>query len=284
MQIASEKNSPHIPITEIAPQRGWSFPDLREAWQYRHVLYNIVYRNFRVQYRQTIGGPIYAVYDPLMTMLGYTLMLNGLFKVDIPGIPYPIFAFSGLIIWTLFTVTLRESSMSLHTNHGLIQKIYIPRLIFPMISAAMALVNFTIAFGVLLILMLLFGVPLSFKIVFLPFFMLIALTCAFGIGVGFAGLHARFRDTQYLVGLMTRGLFFLTPIVYASRVYPAPWDQLYKLNPMAVVIEGMRWSVLNYGEPPALNSILAAVAMSLVLLTFGLLYFKRHESTIADVV
>lgn len=280
--MSSERNEPAI--TVIAPPRGWALPDLREVWRYRGVLYNAVQRNFKVIYRQTIGGPLYAVYNPLMTMIGYNILLGSLLQVSSEGIPYPVFSFSALIIWTLFTQTLQDSSISLQANSALIQKIYIPHLIFPLVSTAMAFVNFVIAFALLLVIMLLYGMLPTLNILWLPLFVLIAMGCGLGIGLWFAGLHARFRDTQYVVGLITRLLFFLTPVVYSSREYPAPWDQIYRLNPMSVVVEGFRWALLGTGDAPRPESVLVAVALTAAFLVGGALYFKRLEPTIADVI
>lgn len=273
------------PITVIQPPSGWAFPNLREVWQYREVVTNFVKRNFKITYRQTIGGPIYAIYTPFMSMVGYSLLLGGLFNAETDGdIPYPLFSFSALIAWTLFTSTLTKSSSSLTTNSALIQKIYIPRIIFPLIEAANALMNFVIAFFVLLFMMLLYGYVPSANVIWLPFFTLMALACAVGIGLWFAGLHARFRDTTYIVGLITKGLFFLTPVVYSSQLLPAPLDQLYKFNPMAVVVEGFRWALIGVGDAPGPLQIGAASIITLFFVVGGSLYFKRLESTIADVI
>jgi lipopolysaccharide transport system permease protein len=280
--MSSEVNEPAI--TVIAPPRGWALPNLREVWHYRGVLFNAVQRNFKVIYRQTIGGPLYAVYNPLMTMIGYNILLGSLLQVSSEGIPYPVFSFSALIIWTLFTQTLQDSSISLQTNSALIQKIYIPHLIFPLVSTAMAFVNFLIAFVLLVVIMLSYGILPTWNVLWLPLFIVIAMGCGLGIGLWFAGLHARFRDTQYVVGLITRLLFFLTPVVYSSREYPAPWDQIYQLNPMSVVVEGFRWALLGTGEAPRVESVLISLALTLVFLVGGALYFKRLEPTIADVI
>ncbi|MCU0497202.1 MAG: ABC transporter permease [Anaerolineae bacterium] len=275
----------HKPITVIQPQTGFALPNLREVWRYRAVITNMVGRNFKVQYRQTIGGPIYAIYTPLMTMLGYTILLGGLLNVQTDGnIPYPIFSYSALIIWTLFTTIVTEGSTSLFTNSALIQKIYVPHLIFPLIIVAMALVNFAIAFLILLPMMLIYGVPPSANVIAAPVFLMIAIVTGLGLGLWFAPFHARFRDTLYLVRLITQGLFFLTPAVYSSQLLPAPWDQLYQLNPLAVVIEGFRWSLLGVGNVPSLESIAYASGIAIFLLILGALNFKRLEPTIADVI
>lgn len=273
------------PITTIQPARGWQFPNLRETWAYRGVVANFVRRNITITYRQTIGGPIYAVYTPFMTMIGYSILLGGLFNAQTDGdIPYPLFTFSALLPWTLFTGTLSATSISLTKNANFVQKIYIPRFIFPLIEASMALVEFGIAFVVLLLMMLLYGYPLTANVLLLPVFIVLASGCALGIGLGFAGLHARFRDTTYVVGVITKGLFFLTPVVYSSGILPAPWDVLYRLNPIAVVVEGFRWSLLGVGMPPTLGGMAYTTVFVVVMLVVGGLTFRRLEATIADVM
>lgn len=272
-------------VTVIEPAKGWLLPNLREVWQYRHVLLNFVNRNFRIAYRQTIGGPIYAVYNPFMTMVGYTLMLGVLFGADqdTPA-PYPLFTFSALIVWTLFTNTVQSASMSLQRNSQLIQKIYIPRLIFPLVETAMELVNFAIASVILLVMMLLYGYPPSINTLMLPIYLLLAVGTGLGIALIFAGFQARFRDANYVVQLITRFLFFLTPVVYDSSRLPAPFDTLYAYNPMAVVVEGFRWSLLGLGEAPSAFFTAVAFGVMVVLLLVGGLVFRRLETTIADVV
>ncbi len=271
-------------ITVIKPPRGWSLPDLREVWRYRAVVTMTVSRNFKIQYRQTIGGPIYAVYEPFMNMIGYSLLLGGLLQVDSEGIPYPVFTFSALIAWTLFTETLEKSSTSLATNANLVTKIYVPRLVFPLISAGVALTTFAVSFMVLIAIMMLYGVMPSVGIVMLPVYMLIALGMGLGLGMFFSVMHARFRDTQAVVGFITRGLFFITPVVYTSRIFPAPFDQLYHLNPLAVVAEGFRHAFIGQGTAPSAENILTALAVTAFTLLIGMLFFKRLESTVADVV
>jgi lipopolysaccharide transport system permease protein len=271
-------------ITVIKPPRGWAFPNLREVWRYRTVITMSVSRNFKVQYRQTIGGPIYAVYEPFMNMIGYSLLLGGLLEADSEGIPYPIFTFSALIAWTLFTQTLETASTSLTANANLVTKIYVPRLVFPLIAAGGALMTFGMASLVLMVMMLLYGILPSAGVVMLPVYMFIALGMGLGMGMFFAGLHARFRDVQALVGFITRGLFFLTPVVYTSRIFPPPFDELYRLNPLAVVAEGFRYALIGRGTAPSVESIVSALLITLAVMLVGMLFFKRLESTVADVV
>lgn len=273
------------PITVIQPAQGWRFPNLREVWDYRGVISNFVRRNLTVTYRQTVGGPIYAIYNPFMTMIGYSFLLGGLFKARTEGdIPYPLFTFSALIVWTLFTSTLNMASTTLVRNSSLVQKIYIPRLIFPLIDAAMSLVNFAIAFVVLLVMMVGYGRLPTANILMLPVLTILAAGMGLGVGLFFAGMHAHFRDTTYMIGVVTRGLFFITPVVYTSRILPAPWDTLYRFNPMSIIVEGFRWSLLNVGEPPSVNGMLYVFVFTIGVLVIGAMYFKRLEATIVDVM
>jgi lipopolysaccharide transport system permease protein len=273
------------PITVIQPPRGWRFPDLREVWAYRAVVFNFVRRNLTINYRQTIAGPIYAVYTPFMTMIGYSLLLGGLFRARTDGdIPYPLFTFSALVVWSLFTTTMNTASITLVKNSSMVQKIYIPRLIFPLIDAAMALSQFVVAFVVLAVMLLLYGQPISANVIWLPGFALLASGIGLGLGLLFAGLHAHFRDVNYIVNLVTRGVFFITPVVYTSRILPTPWDTLYKLNPLATVVEGFRWALLGVGEAPTAARLLYALGFMVAALLAGSLCFRRLEANVADVI
>jgi lipopolysaccharide transport system permease protein len=272
-------------ITVIQPPRGWSFPNLREVWDARAILLNFVQRNFNVTYRQTIGGPIYAVYTPFMTMIGYTLLLGVLFGAQEGlSVPYPLFSFCALLVWTLFTNVTQNATTSLTQNTNLIQKIYIPRLVFPLIETCMQLLTFAIAFVVLLLMMVVYAQPFLWQIVWVVFYVAVALVFSLGFGLLFAGFQARFRDMSYLVQTINRLLFFVTPVVYDSTLLPAPFNTLYIYNPMALVIEGMRWAMLNVGEQPALFPTLSAVGVSVALLLVALLVFQRLEPTVADVL
>lgn len=272
-------------ITWIRPAKGWGFPDLREVWRYRNVLFNFVSRNFRVTYRQTIGGPIYAVYQPFMTMVGYTLILGILFDAqNDTAIPYPLFSFSALIVWSLFAGVVHGVSMSMQKNSMLIQKIYIPRLIFPLVETLMELLTFGIAMIILFVVMLMYGFLPNLNVLILPVYTILAAGTGLGVGLLFAGFQARFRDSVYVSQAVTRFLFFLTPVVYSSSRLPAPLDTLYQYNPMAVVVEGFRWALLGLGEPPSLHSTALAFVIMFILLGTGLLLFNRLEATIADVV
>lgn len=272
-------------ITWIRPAKGWRLPDLREVWHYRNVLFNFVSRNFRVTYRQTIGGPIYAVYQPFMTMVGYTLILGVLFDAqNDTAIPYPLFSFSALIVWSLFAGVVQGVSMSMQKNSTLIQKIYIPRLILPLIEMFMELLTFGIAMIILFVVMLMYGFLPTLNVLVLPVYTILAAGTGLSVGLLFAGFQARFRDSVYVSQAVTRFLFFLTPVVYASSRLPAPLDTLYQYNPMAVVVEGFRWALLGSGEPPSLSLIALAYCVMFVLLGAGLLLFNRLEATIADVV
>lgn len=283
--VKQEQQSKSPPITTIKAPSGWMLPNLGELWRYRGVIFTVVSRNFRVKYRQTIGGPLYAVYEPLMSMVGYSILLGGLAGLPTDGdSSYPIFTFSALAVWTLFTTGVRTSSISLFSNSALVTKIYIPRLTFPITAVSMALVDFALTLGVLFLLILVTATPLSPYIYLMPVFALLSLTLALGIGLWFAALHARFRDTTYGIGLITRGLFFLTPVVYSSTVLPEPWNQLYTINPMATIVEGFRWTLLSDVNAPTMTNVLIATVFSLLVLISGTFVFRRLEMNIADVV
>lgn len=268
--------------TIIAPSRGWGGLRLRELWAYRELLYFFVWRDVKVRYKQTVLGVAWAIVPPVMTMLVFTLFFGTLAKIPSDGVPYPVFNFTGLLPWQLFALALSGSANSMVTNANLIRKVYFPRLVVPLANVLAGLVDFGIAFVVLMGLMAYFRIAPTAAVLLLPVFTLLALVSALGVGLWLSALNVKYRDVRHIVPFLTQFWMFATPIVYPSALLPEPWRTLYGLNPMAGVVEGFRWALLGTNPPGPMIAVSAAV--SVILLATGLLYFQRTERTFADVV
>lgn len=268
-------------MIEIKPAgRGFN---LQELWEYRELLYFLTLRDIKVRYKQTLLGVAWAVIQPTATMLVFSIFFGRLAKIPSDGIPYPVFTYAALVPWTFFSNGLRQSSESLVLNSILITRAYFPRLIIPLSAILSGVVDFLLAFGVLLILIVAYGIIPGWNLIFLPFFVLLAVVTTLGVGLWLAALNARFRDVRYTVPFLTQLWLFMTPIVYPGSLLDDPWRTLYGLNPMAGVVEGMRWSLLGTHTTPQPIFIVSSL-VALGLLISGLLYFKKMEITFADVI
>jgi lipopolysaccharide transport system permease protein len=271
------------PVSEIAPSRGWVALKLRELWAYRELLYFLVWRDIKVRYKQTVLGAAWAIIQPFFTMVVFSLFFGSLAKMPSDGIPYPIFAYTALVPWTFFANGLTQASNSLVGNSGLIKKVYFPRLAIPIAGVLSNLVDFALAFVVLLLMMVYFRLWPTAAILWLPLLLLLAFVTALGVGLWFSALNVEFRDVRYVVPFLTQFWMFATPVAYPSSLLHEPWRTLYGLNPMAGVVEGFRWALLgNVAAPGPLIWVSAAAA--LVILVSGAFYFRRMERTFADVV
>ena len=272
-----------LPTFFIRPASSWSEIGLKELWEYRELLYFLVWRDVKVRYKQTALGATWAIIQPLFTMLVFSLFFGYLAKVPSDGIPYPIFTFCALLPWQLFAHALTESSNSLVANERLITKVYFPRLVVPIAAVLGGLVDFAVAFVILLLMMLYYGIVPTWAIVTLPGFILLAVMTALGVGLWLSALNVKYRDVRYTIGFMIQFWLFATPVAYSSSIVPETWRPLYGLNPMAGVVEGFRWALLGKSEPP--GALLAvSVAVVILLLVGGLYYFRRMEQEFADVV
>jgi lipopolysaccharide transport system permease protein len=258
-------------------------PNLRELWAYRELLYFFVWRDVKVRYKQTVLGVAWAVIQPVFMMFVFTLFFGQLARVPSDGVPYPIFAYVALLPWNLFARGLTDASTSLVANQNLVTKVYFPRLMLPASAVLAGFVDFSIAFTVLVALMLYYGIVPTLAIITLPIFVAIAVLSAMGIGFWFSALDARYRDIRYTLPFLTQFWLFATPVVYPLSLVPDSWRWIYALNPMVGVVEGFRWALL--GEAWALDP-LSGVSIAVVVVMFlgGLLYFRRAERTLADVV
>lgn len=273
----------------IQPPAGWVPVNLHEVWEYRELLYFLAWRDVKVRYKQTALGAAWAILQPLLTMLVFTLFFGGLAKVGSDGMPYPIFSYAGLLPWTLFAEGVARSSQSLVASSNLIKKVYFPRLIVPASAIMAGLLDFTIAFGVLIGLMAYYGIWPSAAILFLPLLLMLVLAIGLGVGIWLAALNVEYRDVRYVVPFFIQMWLFVTPVIYpASKVVAKlqsmgvpPW--LYGLNPMAGVVEGFRWALLGRTAVPV-SLIVASIFAAIVILVSGAFYFRRMEKTFADLV
>jgi lipopolysaccharide transport system permease protein len=256
---------------------------LGELWNYRELLYFLTWRDIKVRYKQTVLGIGWAIIQPLMTMVVFSLFFGKLGKIPSDGIPYPIFSFAALVPWTFFANGLSQSSNSLVGSSNLIKKVYFPRLAIPIATILSETVDFALAFIVLLGMMFYFGIAPTANAFYLPLFLLLALVTSLGVGLWLSAMNVQFRDVRYLIPFITQFWMFSTPIVYPSSLLPQPWRTIYGINPMVGVVEGFRWALLGTNTPPG-PMIIASATVALLLLLSGAFYFRRMEKTFADVV
>lgn len=272
-----------LPTFFIDPPSGWASLGLRELWDYRELLYFLTLRDIKVRYKQTALGAAWAIIQPLFMMLVFSLFFGRLAKVPSDGIPYPIFVFCALLPWQLFASALTESSNSLVGNQNLITKVYFPRLVVPISAVLGGLVDFAIAFVILLVMMTYYHIVPTWAIVTLPGFLLLAVMTALGVGLWLSALNVQYRDVRYTINFIIQFWLFATPVAYPSSIVPARWRALYGLNPMAGVVEGFRWALLGKADPPG-ALLWVSVAVVIALLIGGLYYFRRMEAQFADIV
>jgi len=267
----------------IKPTQGWLSLDLDELWEYRELLYFLAWRDIRVRYKQTALGVAWAVLQPLLTMLVFTVFLGKLAKVPSDGIPYPIFTFSALVPWTFFANGLAQSSTSLVLNANLLKKVYFPRLVIPISSVLSGGVDFLISFLVLVGMMLYYGMPPTMNILCVPLLFALTTVISLGTGLWLSALNVEYRDIRYVVPFLTQFWMFATPIAYPSSLLSERWRLLYGLNPMVGIVDGFRWALLGVATVPSATLVMSSI-VSVGLLVTGALYFRRMERTFADVV
>jgi lipopolysaccharide transport system permease protein len=279
--ISPRREHTQIPVIDIQPSRGWLSLNLSELWHYRELLFILIWRDIKVRYKQTVLGAIWAVIQPLLTMIVFNVFLGKL--VPTSDIPYPIFTFTALLPWQLFSHALTDSGNSLISNQSLITKVYFPRLIIPLAAVLSGLVDFTIAFMVLLVMMMIYGIVPTIALLTLPMLILLALATALAVGLWLSALNVEYRDVRYAIPFLAQLWFYASPIVYPADLLSLKWRILYALNPMVGVIEGFRWALLG-STNFAVAIMLISTGIVVILLISGLIYFKRMEDTFADVV
>lgn len=269
-------------FTVREPQKGISLR-LKELYEYHELMYFLVWRDLKVRYKQTALGVAWAVIQPFLTMVVFTIFFGNLAKVPSDGIPYPIFTFTALLPWQLFSNALTNASNSLVNNRDLVTKVYFPRIILPFSSIIAGLVDFCIAFVVLAGMMVYYGTVPTVAVFALPFFILLAMISALAVSLWLSALNVQYRDIRHIVPFLTQIWLFVTPIAYPSSLVPEKWRFLYGLNPMAGVVEGFRWALLGKSTLSG-PLLLVSSFMVVCLLVGGLVYFRRMERTFADVV
>ena len=265
------------------PSSGWVALNLGEVWRYRELLVFLVWRDIKVRYKQTALGAAWAIIQPVGTMLVFSLFFGRLAKIPSDGIPYPLFAFCALVPWTFFAYGLTQASDSLVGSGNLIKKVYFPRLVIPLSGVLSGVVDFCLAFVVLLGMMLFYGVLPSLNIFFLPALLLLALVTALGVGLWLSALNVQYRDVRYVLPFLVQFWMFATPIAYPSSLLSPKWRTVYAINPMVGVVEGFRWALLRTGSAPT-GMLAVSSAVAILTLVGGAYYFRRMEKMFADVV
>jgi lipopolysaccharide transport system permease protein len=271
---------PHIRVERSS---GWVSLRLGDLWEYRELVYFLTWRDIKVRYKQTVLGAAWAVLQPVLTMLVFSLFFGRLARMPSEGVPYPIFTFAALVPWTFFANGLTQSSNSLVGSANLITKVYFPRLIVPVATVLSGVIDFLLAFVVLVVMMAYYHIAPSATVVWLPLFLLLAVMASLGTGLWLSAMNVQFRDVRYTVPFLTQFWLFATPIAYPSSLLHQPWRTIFGVNPMVGAVEGFRWALFGHASPPV-----AVVAVSFVsavcLLVTGALYFRRMERTFADIV
>jgi len=281
---ASDPLSPHaVSIIRIEPSHSWPSLGLHELWEYRELLYFFVWRDIKVRYKQTALGVAWAIIQPFFAMVVFSVFFGRLAKLPSDGIPYPIFSYAALVPWTFFANGLNHASNSLVGSAHLLTKVYFPRLMIPLCSVLSGLIDFILAFIVLLAMMFYYGITPTINILWLPLLLLLALISALGAGLWLSAMNVKYRDVRFILPFLTQLWLFVTPIVYPSSLLSELWRTLFGINPMAGVVEGFRWALLGKPQAPGPMIIISAV-IALLLLVGGACYFRRMEKTFADIV
>jgi lipopolysaccharide transport system permease protein len=272
-----------LPVLRIDARNGWLALDLAELWAYRELLYFFVWRDIKVRYKQTVIGAAWAILQPVMTMLVFSLFFGRLAKIPSQGLPYPVFYYCALLPWMYFATAMQAATNVVVEQQRVITKVYFPRVILPISSVMSGLLDFLISFAVFVCLMFYYRIVPTRAVMWLPVFTLLAVLTALGVGLWLSALNALYRDVRYVLPFLVQFWMFASPVAYPSSLVPAKWRWLYGLNPMAGVIEGFRWALTGQGQPPGV--LLAASSAAVGLLVFGgHIYFHAVEGKIADVV
>jgi lipopolysaccharide transport system permease protein len=285
-QAACSITKPGLPsenFVRIEPSKGWVSLKLRELWEYRELLYFLIWRDIKVRYKQTVLGGAWAIIQPFFTMIVFSLFFGKLANVPSDGIPYPIFSFAALVPWAFFANGLNQASNSLVGNSNLIKKVYFPRLSMPIASVLGGLVDFALAFMMLIGMMLYYGMAPTLNVVWLPILIILTVITSLGASLWLSAMYVQFRDVRHIIPFLTQIWLFATPIAYPSSLLNEPWRTLYGINPMVGVVEGFRWALLGTQTAPGPIMVISGLVATGLLLS-GAFYFRRMEKTFADVV
>ena len=271
------------PSVRIEPSRGWTSLGISELWEYRELLYFLIWRDVKIRYKEMTLGAGWAVLQPFFTMVVFTVFFGRLAKMPSDGIPYPLFSYAALVPWMFFANGLSQAVNSIVGGANLIKKVYFPRLIMPLAAVLSGAIDFAFAFIVLVGMIAYFGILPSWHLLLLPFFIVLLVITALAVALWLSALNVQFRDIRYIAPFIVQLWLFATPIAYPSSLLAEPWRTIYGLNPMVGVVEGFRWALLNTGSPPG-PMIFVSAGVCLALLVSGAYYFRRVERTFADVI
>lgn len=285
MTKQEHEKSSTLPVTRIRPPQPRITLDLHEVWSYRDLLFLLIWAEIKVRYKQTVIGAAWAILQPFLAMVVFSVIFGNLLRVPTDGVPYPVFVYCALVPWTYFTHALNKSTNSLVAYGHLLTKVYVPRLVIPLAAVLAGLLDFVVSFIILLGMMVYFYMPPTLAILTLPFFILLMIAAALGVGLWLAAINVQYRDVINALPFVTQLWFFLTPVAYASSIIPEDWRLVYRLNPMSGVIEGFRWALLGKAQSaPDLVFLGVSVFVLGAVLLGGLFFFRRREDTFADVV
>jgi lipopolysaccharide transport system permease protein len=276
----------HEPTTiYIKPSTGLAALNLRDLWLYRELVYFMIWREIKVRYKQTMLGAAWAIIQPVLTMIVFTFLFGRIAKLPTDGnVPYPIFSYTALLPWGLFVAALNQASRSLTSNQNMVSKIYFPRLVLPLASVLSGLIDFVIAFVILIGLMIYYHIAPSINVIWaLPLFLLLTIITALGVALWLSAINVQYRDVNYALPFMTQFWLFATPVAYSSNLISQKWQLVYSLNPMAGVVNGFRWALLGTGNGPDAG-LWISVIIALLIMISGLFYFRNMEKTFADTI
>jgi lipopolysaccharide transport system permease protein len=282
-QAAIAGQNSTLPVTRIDARRRWLALDLAELWAYRELLYFFVWRDIKVRYKQTVIGAAWAILQPVLTMLVFSLFFGKLAKIPSQGLPYPIFYYCALLPWMYFATAMQAATSVVVEQQRVITKVYFPRVILPISSVMSGLLDFAISFAVFAAMMVYYRIVPTRSVIWLPAFTLLAILTALGVGLWLSALNALYRDVRYVLPFLVQFWMFASPVAYPSTLVPARWRWLYGLNPMTGVIEGFRWALTGHGQPPGALLVASSAAVALLVLG-GMVYYHAVEGKIADVV
>ena len=271
-------------VVKIQPVKGLVPLNLKEVWRYRELVYFLTWRDLKVRYKQSVLGVLWAILQPLMSMVVFAIFFGGLAKVPSDGVPYPIFSYTALVPWTFFAGALNVSARSMLTSGNMISKIYFPRIIVPLASIMANLVDFFIAFVILIAMMFFYHIVPTLALLWLPLFLLLTIITAMGIGLWFSAMVVMYRDFGYLLGYIATFWQYVSPVIYSASLVPAKWRLLFSLNPMTGVIEGFRWALLGVALDVTPLMFILSATISIILFITGLYYFRRMERVFADMI
>lgn len=273
---------PEKPLVVIQPSRSWVPLNLSDLWQYRDLLYILMMRDVKVRYKQTVLGAAWAIIQPLFTMIVFSLFFGRLAGMPSDGVPYPIFAFAGLLPWTFFSNAVNNSGNSLVGNSNLITKVYFPRMIIPMATVAAGLIDFGVAFGMLVVLMLVYGIGLSINLLMVPVLVILTALLAIGVGMWMSALNVKYRDIRHALPFFVQLWMFVSPVIYPSSLVPAPYNFIFKLNPLTGLINNYRAAF--FGSPFDWSGLAISAAITVAVLIYAAFAFRKLEKSFADLV